>query len=193
MKKLVISSIAVLAVIVAAFAAGTIAYFNDGEDDNLIIAVDGSNLSGEIVEYTVLEEGEDPVLGPTSMRIVPGGTVQKSVAIENTGSMGMYLRMSVDKEFTLSEENAGKTTDPDLVSFNLNEENWELRDGYYYYKRVLSKGETTEPLFTEVNFSGNMNNTYTNSTITFTLKAYATQIPADAESVFDVQSWPEAE
>lgn len=191
MKKLIFGAVAMLVVIVAAFTAGTIAYFTDGEDDRLIVTVDGARLAGEIVESTVIEEGKPPVLGPTSIRIVPGGTVKKSVSVENTGSMGMYLRMTVDKEFTLSEANAGKPTNPELVEFTLNEEFWELRDGFYYYKKVLSKGETTEPLFTEVRFSPNMNNTYTNSTITFTVRAYATQIPAEAASVFDVQTWPD--
>ncbi len=193
MKKLIISAVAVFVVIFAAFTAGTIAYFTDGEDDRLIVTVDGASLSGEIIESTVLEEGKPAILGPTSIRIVPGGTVKKSVAVENTGSMGMYVRMTVGREFTLSEANAGKPTDPELVEFTVNDEYWELRDGFYYYKRALLKGETTEPLFTEVRFSSDMNNTYTNSTITFTVKAYATQIPATANSVFDVQTWPAVE
>ena len=193
MKKLLISTIAVLVITVAAFTASTIAYFTDGEDDRLIISADGANLSGKIIEYTVLEEGTEPVFGPTSMRIVPGGAVQKSLSVENTGSMDMYLRISVDKVFALSEANLGKPTDPDLVELVVNDEHWELRDGFYYYKNALRDGETTEPLFTEVKFSSGMNNTYTNSTITLTVRAYATQIPAEAATVFDVDTWPAVE
>jgi hypothetical protein len=192
MKKILISSIVMLFFGVAAFSAATVAYFTDGQDDNLVITVDGANLSGEIVEVFTPEGGQ-PIFGPTSVRIVPGAVVQKSVSVENTGSMGMYLRMSVEKVFVLSEENAGKQVDPALVSFELNTDHWELVDGFYYYKRVLSKGETTEPLFTEVKFSQEMNNTYTNSAIKFVIKAYATQIPAHATSVFDVTGWPEVQ
>lgn len=193
MKKLFIIAALMLALTVAAFTASTIAYFTDGEDDRLIISADGSNLSGKIIEYTVLEEGTEPVFGPTNIRIVPGGTVKKSVSVENTGSMDMYLRISIDKVFDLSEANAGKPTDPELVELEINSEYWELRDGFYYYKEILAEGETTEPLFETVNFSSGMNNTYTNSTITLTVRAYATQIPAESTTVFDVQSWPTVE
>ena len=193
MKKLLISAFVMLALTVAAFTASTIAYFTDGGDDRLIISADGANLSGKIIEYTVLEEGTEVVVGPTNMRIVPGGTVKKSVAVENTGSMDMYLRIARDKVFALSEANVGKPTDPELVQLEINDEYWELRDGCYYYKNILSEGDTTEPLFETVNFSSEMNNTYTNSTITLTVRAYATQIPAEATTVFDVQSWPSVE
>lgn len=193
MKKLLISAFVMLALTVAAFTASTIAYFTDGEDDRLIISADGANLSGKIIEYTVLEEGTEAVLGPTNIRIVPGGTVKKTVSVENTGSMDMYLRIAIDKVFALSEANAGKPTDPELVQLEINDEYWELRDGFYYYKNVLSDGDTTEPLFETVHFSSEMNNTYTNSTITLTVTAYATQIPAEATTVFDVQSWPSVE
>jgi hypothetical protein len=193
MKKLLISAFVMLALTVAAFTASTIAYFTDGEDDRLIISADGANLSGKIIEYTVLEEGTEAVLGPTNIRIVPGGTVKKTVSVENTGSMDMYLRIAIDKVFALSEANAGKPTDPELVQLEINDEYWELRDGFYYYKNVLSDGDTTEPLFETVHFSSKMNNTYTNSTITLTVRAYATQIPAEATTVFDVQSWPSVE
>ena len=193
MKKLLISAFVMLALTVAAFTASTIAYFTDGGDDRLIISADGANLSGKIIEYTVLEEGTEVVVGPTNMRIVPGGTVKKSVAVENTGSMDMYLRIAVEKVFALSEANVGKPTDPELVRLEINDEYWELRDGFYYYKNILSEGDTTEPLFETVNFSSEMNNTYTNSTITLTVRAYATQIPAEATTVFDVQSWPSVE
>ncbi len=190
MKKMLIGTIALLAVLVATFTAGTIAYFTDGENDRLVITVDGARLSGEIIEMTVTEDGKPPVQGPTDIRIIPGKTVEKTVSVKNTGTMAMYLRMTVDRTFILSPENEGKPTDPELVAVNLNDEYWELRDGFYYYKKVLLSGETTEPIFTNVTFSSKMDNKYTNSRITFTLRAYATQIPAEAESVFDVSTWP---
>ena len=191
MNKIIIVAIVMLVFTAVVFSAGTIAYFTDGEDDRLIISADGSNLAGEIIESTVLQEGEEPVLGPTNIRIMPGSKVKKTVAVENTGSMSMYLRLTVDKIFFLSPENEGSETNPELVRFNLNTEFWELRDGFYYYKEPLLKGETTEPLFTEISFAPEMNNVYENSTIAFTVKAYATQILSDATSVFDVTTWPD--
>ena len=193
MKNLFIGAIVMMIITAIAFTAGTIAYFTDGEDDRLIISADGSNLSGKIVETTVLDGSDDPVYGPTTLRIVPGATVNKTVAIENTGTMSMYLRVSVDKVFFLAPENEGSATDPALVSIEVNEAFWELRDGFYYYKEPLLRGETTEPLFTEIKFSQEMGNVYEKSTIAFVVKAYATQILSDATSVFDVTSWPDVQ
>ncbi|MBQ9759817.1 MAG: hypothetical protein IJW16_00550 [Clostridia bacterium] len=189
-KKQLIAIIAFIVTSVILFSAQTIAYFTDGGDNNTVITMVGANLSGELIEATVTEEGAEPVIGPTAVRIVPGKAVEKSVAVKNTGDLGMYLRLTVEKEFALSAENAGKPTDPTLVQFELNTTHWEERDGFYYYKTPVLSGETTEPLFTEVNFSSQMDNTYTNSTITFRIKAYATQTVDNSASVFEAHGWP---
>ena len=191
MKKQIISVIAMIVTSVIVFSAQTIAYFTDGNDSNPIITMVGANLSGELIETTISAQGEEPVLGPTDVRIVPGTTIQKTVVVRNTGDMGMYLRVKVDREFDLSHENEGKPTDPTLVAFNVNETYWEELDGFYYYKSALLSGEITEPLFTEVTFSPQMDNTYTNSTVTFRIRAYATQFSGNGTSVFDAQGWPD--
>jgi hypothetical protein len=190
MKMKIIVIALLLATSVAVFSAQTIAYFTDGGESNLVITMVGANLSGELIEETVLTEGAAPIIGPTSVRIVPGGRVMKSVSVKNTGDMRMYLRLTVEKEFTLSEENAGKPIDPSLVGFEIDTAHWEERDGFYYYKTPISENETTAPLFTEVSFSSKMDNTYTNSTITFHIKAYATQAPGNYASVFEAHGWP---
>lgn len=189
-KRQMISLIAMIVTSVIVFSAQTIAYFTDGGTNNPVITMVGANLSGELVETTVLTEGEEPVLGPTSVRIVPGKTVQKSVFVKNTGDMGMYLRLKVDREFDLSAENEGRATDPTLVHFDVNTSHWEERDGFYYYKTPVYHGEATEPLFTEISFSSQMDNTYTNSSITFRIQAYATQVTGNGVSVFEAQGWP---
>ena len=190
MKKLIASVIALIVTTVVIFSAQTVAYFSDGQDINPVITLTGANLSGELIESTVAAVGEEPVSGPTSVQILPGATVQKSVAVKNTGGMEMYLRLTVEKEFRLSAENEGKPTDPTLVGIEINTAHWEERDGFYYYKTPLLRGETTEPLFTEVTFSSQMNNIYTNSAITFHIKAYATQVTGNGVSVFEAQGWP---
>ena len=191
MKKLIICVIALIVTTVIIFSAQTVAYFSDGLDDNVVMTLVGSNLSGELIETTIPTDGGDPIVGPTPVKIIPGVTVKKSVSVKNTGELAMYLRVTVDKEFGLSKENEGKTVDPALVGLELNDEYWELKDGFYYYKLPLSKGASTEPLFTTVSFSPEMDNTYTNSTITLRIMAYATQVENNGATVFDAQGWPE--
>ena len=189
-KKQLIGIVVMIVTGVILFSAQTIAYFTDGSDANPVVTLVGAHLSGELIEATVPTEGASSVLGPVSLRIVPGATVQKTVAVKNTGDIKMYLRLKVDCEFDLSEENEGK---PTLVEFNLNEDYWEERDGFYYYKNAVSEEETTEPLFTELSFSSQMDNTYTNSSVTLRIKAYATQAPGNGTSAFDAQGWPEVQ
>ena len=189
MKKLIVCVIAFIVTTVIIFSAQTVAYYSDSVEGN-IISITGSNLSGELIEITYPSDGSEPIVGHTPIKIIPGLTVKKSVTVKNTGDLSMYLRLTVDKEFNLSAENAGKDVDPSLVDLKINTEYWELRDGFYYYKHPVSEGMSTEPLFTEVNFSSKMGNTYTNSTITLRIKAYATQADNNGATVFDAQGWP---
>ena len=190
MKKLIASVIALIVTTVVIFSAQTVAYFSDKIETNPVITISGTNLAGELIENTVINGAV--VSGPVAVRVMPGNTVAKSVAVRNTGSIDMYLRMTVDVEFQLSEEYEDASVDPTLVELMINDDYWyDSDDGYYYYKEAISHGEITEPLFTEVIFSGDMDNTYTNSTITFRIKAYAVQSNGNELSVFEAQGWPD--
>ncbi len=191
MKKLIASVIALIITTVAVFSAQTVAYFSDGADIRPVVTLTGANLSGELIETTASATGGEPIVGPAPLRIRPGTTVQKSVAVKNTGDLEMYLRLTVDKAFVLSAENEGEPTDPDLVYFEINEAYWAEDGDYYYYRKPLAHGQTTEPLFSEVSFSGEMGNIYTNSTITLCVTAYAVQVNGNGTCVFDAQGWPD--
>ena len=186
---LIIAIVALVAVSVAIFSSRTLSYFTD-QTDPASLFIGSGDISGNLIETTVPLEGGDPILGPITMRIVPGVKVQKTVAVENTGTGQMYLRLTVDKEFTLSAQNEGQPTDPSLVSFQINSDFWELRDGFYYYKMPIDRGTTTAPLFTEIEFSSKMDNIYENSSITLRIRAYATQVTENGTSVFEAQNWP---
>ena len=189
MKKLIASVIALIVTTVVIFSAQTVAYFSDKIETNPVITVSGTNLAGELIENTVINGAV--VSGPVAVRVMPGHTVAKSVAVRNTGAINMFLRMTVDVEFQLSQEYEDASVDPTLVDFVINDTYWIEDDGYYYYKEAISHGEITEPLFTEITFSGDMDNTYTNSTITFQIKAYAVQSNGNEPSALQAQGWPD--
>ena len=190
MKKFVTAMTAMIVTAVIVFSVYTVAFFSDSAGQGKVITIAGGNVSGELIEVTIPEPGAQPVYGPTEMRIRPGAAVEKSVSVENTGTLAMYLRVTVDKKIVLSEANEGSDVDTSLVSFNLNATYWEEREGFYYYREPLMPDQTTEPLFTTVSFAPEMGNTYTNSTITLDVKAYATQVSDNGASVFEVQHWP---
>ena len=123
---------------------------------------------------------------------MPGCEVSKIVEVKNTGSQPAYVRLRVTKEIKLSGQTEGEA-DLSLVTFDLNSQDWEERDGFYYYREPLEPGQTTQPLFTAVSFSESMGNLYQDSIAVVQVKAYATQTANNGETVFDAAGWPEAE
>lgn len=190
MKRFVFCVISLVLTVILFFSVSTLAFFTKrtGTGDDLV-AVSGS-VSCKLFESTVPAGGGEPILGPTSMQIRPGSSVEKTLTVKNTGSLSVYLRVKVEKQFALSAENKGKPVDDTLVSLALNTAYWEERDGFYYYKLQLLPGKTTEPLMTAVHFAPEMGNTYTNSEITLRIKAYAAQVSDQSVSVFETNNWP---
>lgn len=81
---------------------------------------------------------------PTAEQMVPGGKVTKDVRVTNTG-MPSYTRVYVAITSSDFEE---------TFSIDWNTADWTKgSDGYWYYNKVVGKGETTEPLMTTVTFN----------------------------------------
>ncbi|MGF0052229.1 TasA family protein [Catenibacterium mitsuokai] len=79
----------------------------------------------------------------------PGITFTKKVTVKNTGSNDCYVRVLV----TFSNSNMEH-----VCSIDYNNTDWKKndKDGYWYYKKLLKSGETTEPLFKTVTVSPNV-------------------------------------
>ena len=189
MKKRKILVCAVIISCLSLSAYGTIAYFTaDAVASNVITS---GNIKIDLKETAIPEEGGSPVPFENRIGVMPGTAVSKIVQVENIGSQPAYIRVGVDKEIFLSEEN---TEEPDLslVSWDVNSDFWEEKDGFYYYKEVLETGQTSEPLFTEVVFDETMGNMYQNSKAEITVLAQATQVAHNGNNVMEAQGWPAA-
>ena len=189
MKKRKILVCAVIISCLSLSAYGTIAYFTaDAVASNVITS---GNIKIDLKETAIPEEGGSPVPFENRIGVMPGTAVSKIVQVENIGSQPAYIRVGVDKEIFLAEEN---TEEPDLslVSWDVNSDFWEEKDGFYYYKEVLETGQTSEPLFTEVVFDETMGNMYQNSKAEITVLAQATQVAHNGNNVMEAQGWPAA-
>ena len=187
MKKRKILVCAVIISCLSLSAYGTIAYFTaDAVASNVITS---GNIKIDLKETAIPEEGGSPVPFENRIGVMPGTSVSKIVQVENIGSQPAYIRVGVDKEIFLSEEN---TEEPDLslVSWDVNSDFWEEKDGFYYYKEVLETGQTSEPLFTEVVFDASMGNMYQNSKAEITVTAQATQVAHNGNNALEAQVWP---
>ena len=187
MKKRKILVCAVIISCLSLSAYGTIAYFTaDAVASNVITS---GNIKIDLKETAIPEEGGSPVPFENRIGVMPGTAVSKIVQVENIGSQSAYIRVGVDKEIFLAEEN---TEEPDLslVSWDVNSDFWEEKDGFYYYKEVLETGQTSEPLFTEVVFDASMGNMYQNSKAEITVTAQATQVAHNGNNALEAQGWP---
>ena len=65
-------------------------------------------------------------------------------------------------------------------------------DGYFYYNKVLKPGEVTEPIFTSVAFSGDMDSMYQDAQVVVDVAAQAVQTAHNGSTVADAKGWPNA-
>ena len=148
MKKLHVKGKKVLPIIavflLAAVSLGlTIAYNQDR-------AVLGNTFVNGVYRTVTTED----FVSPTNWK--PCDRTPKTVTVTNTGNIDVAVRISYDEYW-----DGGRSLEKDgvrLVNIVMqNEDDWELRDGYYYYKDTLAPGESTSSLFKEVVLSCDAN------------------------------------
>ncbi len=185
MNKRRILIIALILCLIAVGATGTAAYFSAETKAHNVITSGGVDL--EIHEWANDDKTEEfPDDGVDN--VVPATSVTKIVEIENTGSAGAWIRISVVKAVQLASGEAG---DPDLLELDINTEDWTEQDGWYYYNNILQPGETTPALFTSVAFAPEMDNSYQEATATIDIDAQAVQSDNNGTTALEATGWPE--
>lgn len=120
---------------------------------------------------------------------MPNTSVTKVVEIRNTGKSDAWVRVRIDKCISL---NSGSDGDTGLISLNINEGSWiDGNDGYYYYSKKLSEDEYTEPVFTKVDFSKDMDNAYVGAVCSVNVYAEAVQYANNGDDVLSAAGWPD--
>lgn len=190
MKKKIAAG-AVLAICISVLIYTTIAYFNTADTARNVIT--SGNIKIELQETTLVNDSEIPFKESRDIyNVMPGQEISKIVRVENTGDNPAYIRISVAKAIRLAEGAEG-TPDTRLISIDYDSTNWTLGDdGYYYYNKPLSAGDTTEPLFRNVIFDATMGNMYHNSKAVIEVSAQATQVKNNGTDVFTAAGWPES-
>ena len=90
----------------------------------------------------------------------PGFTAEQSAAAENTGSKGMWVRMSLDKYWMEKDGDAWKRVDDsagfdsDYIIVHMNEDAWtQGDDGWWYCNEAVAPGATSADLFNSIEIS----------------------------------------
>lgn len=175
--------LALVAIVMTLVTQGSLAYYSTvGTATNVVT-------SGNI-QFVIHERTDSGTEFPSQgVYIVPGDVVSKKVSIESKCEHPFYLRVKlvygVDSQ-TLSAE--------DCFKLNLNTENWEEKDGWYYYKAIVGPGETTPEVFSHVEIVGSkVDNSYLGKTLQLTVKAQAVQSennPIRDGKTYTAAGWP---
>lgn len=184
MKKK-ISLVAILVICLSLIATGTLAYFSTTGIARNVITTGGVGI--ELIEKHIGEDGtqvdfpKDGIPG-----VMPGCSVSKIVSVKNTDAEA-WIRISVEKVVTAADGSALPT---DLITFQVDETKWLLKDGYYHYRFPVATGDSTDILFDEVLFDGAMGNEYQGCKVEIIVAAQAVQTANNGTTIEEVTGWP---
>ena len=189
-----IAIVVLLIINLISFVPMTIAFFSDNisAPGNQIVT---GTAEVELVESSVSSSDSNIVLPDGSLRIMPGMTANKSVAVKNTGTLSLYVRVKVAPKIVLAEKYTARENEIDysLIAFDFDQENWLYQDGYYYYSVALNKGQSASDLFTQITFSNQMGNIYKDGKMYVTVRIEVVQASNNGENVLSAKGWATAE
>ena len=181
--KIKIFVVALVATLMTFISTSTLAYYSTvGKATNVVTS---GNIQFIIHEMT--DQGKE--FPKEGVYIVPGSRVSKRVSIENDCNHPFYLRVKM-----VYGVDSQELTSEDCFKLNINEEYWELHDGWYYYKGIVEPGKTTPDVFSHVEIVGSkVDNDYLGKTLTLTVKAQAVQSennPITDGNTYTASGWP---
>lgn len=181
--KIKFVSIALVAIIMTFITQSTLSYYTIvGKATNVVTS---GNIRFMINERT--DSGtEFPKEG---VYIMPGDIVSKQVSITSDCSHPFYLRVKL-----VYGINSAELPYEDCFKLNIDENNWQLHDGWYYYKGIVNPFDSTPNVFSHVEIVGSkVDNSYIGKTLTLTVKADAVQSennPVKGTDTYKALGWP---
>ena len=175
--------VALAASLLTVMSQGTLAYYSTvGRATNVVTS---GNIRFIIHETT--DQGTE--FAKEGVYIVPGDIVSKRVSIQSDSEHPFYLRVKL-----VYGVNSEELSAEDCFKLDINEEHWELHDGWYYYKGVVDPDETTPYVFSHVEIVGSkVDNSYIGKTLTLTVDAQAVQSennPLTDDKTYTALGWP---
>lgn len=181
-NKLKMLLIALAAIFLTYNTQPTLAYYSTiGKATNVITSGDI-----QLIIHEKTADGSD--FPEEGVYIIPGDIVSKRVTVENVCTHPFYLRVSIVSGSTKESLSA-----EDVFELDLNTTHWTVSDdGYIYYNTIVQPGETTVPLFTQVEIVGSkVSQKDVGSMLTLTVNAQAVQSEHNpADHPWDASGWP---
>ena len=183
-KKKIIAMMA-LVIVIAILGTGTLAYFTTKAVVHNVIT---SGAVGITLKETMLDDKGKEIPFVNQDGVMPGDGVSKIVRVQNDDEPA-WIRIRVTEKINKNEDSE------DVISINYNlgtaPTQWTKSGDWFYYNKPLAKGESTDPLFKYVDFSGSgMDNDYQNATIEIGVEAQAVQSANNGTKVLEATGWP---
>ncbi len=142
-------------------------------------------------ETFINEQGMEETFDTSITTDVTYDAVQNRIfRVENTGRHPIYVRLSFLLEGEDSEGESFETKQ--YINVEAENDNWEYRDGWYYYKAVLEPDTTTKELITDVIFDINeITANYPGSNYELHVSAQGVQSENNTSSALQAVGWPE--
>ncbi len=181
--KIKIAVVALTAMVLTFLSQGTLAYYQTvGKATNVVT-------SGNI-QFMIHEKTDSGTEFPKEgVYVIPGDIVSKKVSIESDCEHPFYLRVKI-----VYGVNSQELSSEDCFKLNINEQYWELHDGWYYYKGIVGPHETTPNVFSHVEIVGSkVDSSYIGKTLTLTVDAQAVQSennPITDGNTYTASGWP---
>ena len=189
MKKKVLY-IAIVVICLALITGGTYAYFTTSDTARNVITSGGIEV--KVVEQQLVNGTLQPYPSQP-IPVMPATTVSKIVSVQST-EQAAWVRMNYT--LTVYDADGKKMEIPadelaKVIVIASDTANWTLKDGWWYYNTAVKGGETTKPLFEEVEFSGpHMDNKYQLCTVVIDVTAQAVQQANNGATVWEALGWP---
>ena len=189
MKKKILY-IAAIVICLSLITGGTYAYFTASDTARNVITTSGVEIN--VVEQQLINGTLQPYPSQP-IPVMPATTVSKIVSaqsIEQAAWVRMNYTLTVydadGKEMEIPADELAK-----VIVIDPNTADWTQKDGWWYYNTAIASGETTKPLFEEVEFSGPyMDNKWQLCTVVIDVTAQAVQKANNGMTVWEALGWP---
>ena len=181
MKKKILAFTLVIAMLAIMLVSGTLAYFTDEAAKTNTFTVGN-------VSIVLNEPNWDSTGAAEASDAYPGEALAKDPTVTNDGKNPCFVRISVTglDQFADSFNGAMITYRTDYADGILGTDWVKHTDGYFYYKKVLPAGETTDALFDQIVIPKELTNDTQTQDIVVT--AYAVQAQGARPSFSAVQA-----
>lgn len=190
MKKKILYIAAIL-ICLSIITGGTLAYYTASDTVRNVIASGGVEV--RVIEQQLVNGSLQPYPNQPIL-VMPATTVSKIVSVQSI-EQAAWVRMNYT--ITICDADGKNMEIPTdelakVIVIEPDDTAWTLENGWWYYNTAVKAGETTDPLFDTVAFSGpEMGNEYQNCTVEILVTAQAVQQANNGNTVIDAVGWLE--